>query len=197
MWLINLDTLKNKRNSKPRTIDLSDPTAPVITDEFKINGFSTYMQNWSDGLLLGFGVDADDTGRTSGVKLVMFDNSDPSNLKEVGIERINLPGGYVYSTANAERKAMLIAPEKNLIGFPVTLNNYDEYYERSMYVFYSYDGGEFTKLGEFSLKNAPDAGCYIPDRALYIGDHVYVLSGGQFVSADIATMTVVDEVFFE
>lgn len=178
-------------------IDLSDPTAPVITDEFKINGFSTYMQNWSDGLLLGFGVDADDSGRTSGVKLVMFDNSDPNNLKEVGIERINLPDGYVYSTANSERKAMLIAPEKNLIGFPVTFNNYDEYYERSMYVFYSYDGGEFTKLGEFSLKNDPDAGSYIPDRAMYIGDYVYVLSGSQFVSADIATMTVVDEVFFE
>lgn len=35
-------------------IDLSDPAEPFITDEFKILGYSTYMQQWADGQLLGF-----------------------------------------------------------------------------------------------------------------------------------------------
>ena len=32
-------------------IDLSDPASPTILDEFKILGFSTYMQKWTDGKL--------------------------------------------------------------------------------------------------------------------------------------------------
>ncbi len=175
-------------------IDLSDPTEPAILDEFKINGFSTYMQKWSDGLLLGFGVDADDSGRTSGVKVVMFDNSDPNDLKEVGIERINIPDGYVYSTANYERKALLIAPEKNLIGFPITINDYTEYDEENAYVFYSYEDGEFVKRGELSVSAKS---IYGADRALYIGDYVYIMSGSQFVSADIENIEYVDSVDFE
>ena len=175
-------------------IDLSDPTEPAILDEFKINGFSTYMQKWSDGLLLGFGVDADDSGRTSGVKVVMFDNSDPNDLKEVGIERINIPDGYVYSTANYERKALLIAPEKNLIGFPITINDYTEYDEENAYVFYSYEDGEFVKRGELSVSAKS---IYSADRALYIGDYVYIMSGSQFVSADIENIEYVDSVDFE
>ncbi|MCR5015707.1 MAG: beta-propeller domain-containing protein [Ruminococcus sp.] len=175
-------------------IDLSDPTEPAILDEFKINGFSTYMQKWSDGLLLGFGVDADDSGRTSGVKVVMFDNSDPNDLKEVGIERINIPDGYVYSTANYERKALLIAPEKNLIGFPITINDYTEYDEENAYVFYSYEDGEFVKRGELSVSAKS---IYGADRALYIGDYVYIMSSSQFVSADIENIEYVDSVDFE
>ncbi|MDE7226326.1 MAG: beta-propeller domain-containing protein, partial [Ruminococcus sp.] len=40
-------------------IDLSNPTDPFITDEFKILGYSTYMQNWADGQLVGLGAEAD------------------------------------------------------------------------------------------------------------------------------------------
>ena len=54
-------------------IDLSNPASPTILGELKINGYSSYMHSWSDGLLLGFGVDADEKGFEKGVKLVMFD----------------------------------------------------------------------------------------------------------------------------
>lgn len=179
-------------------IDLSDPTEPVILDEFKINGFSTYMQKWDDGLLLGFGVDADSSGRQSGVKIVMFDNSDPNELKQVGITSINEYNGYVYSTATVERKALLIAPEKNLIGFPITVTNYDAYDPKNAYVFYSYENGEFVKRGELSLRRSDlESGSYIADRALYIGDYVYIMSGKEFVSADIENIELVDRVDFE
>ena len=53
--------------------DLSDPTNPKILGELKIPGFSEYMYPYGDGLLLGFGMDADEyTGRTGDLKLSMF-----------------------------------------------------------------------------------------------------------------------------
>ncbi len=91
-------------------IDLSNPAEPFITDEFKILGYSTYMQKWTDGLLLGFGVDADEEGIENGVKLTMFDNSDPYDLKAVGtyaVNSLNREEYYIYSNAVWERKALL------------------------------------------------------------------------------------------
>ena len=179
-------------------IDLSEPTDPTIIDEFKINGFSTYMQKWDDGLLLGFGIDANDAGVQTGVKLVMFDNSDPSDLREVGFCALNTyttDSSYVYSMATYERKALLIAPEKNLIGFPVQIYDRDSYESTYKYVFYSYEDGEFVFRGE--IKDGNMAERYSSaDRALYIGNYVYVLSGEKFVSADMDTMSIVDTLEF-
>lgn len=179
-------------------IDLSDPTAPFITDEFKINGYSTYMQQWDEGLLLGFGVNANSNGVETGVKLVMFDNSDPYDLKEVGftsIDRIS-DQRWIYSDAVWERKALLIAPEKNLIGFPVTVYDYSIYEASNQckYVFYSYENGEFVYKGE--IGEALDDLSVTLNRAVYIGDYVYALSGDKFISADIETVTVTDIVEF-
>ncbi|MBO4452668.1 MAG: beta-propeller domain-containing protein, partial [Clostridia bacterium] len=61
-------------------IDLSDPANPAVLSELKISGFSTYMQQYGDGLLLGIGYEADvNEGGTTGIKLTMFDISDPTN----------------------------------------------------------------------------------------------------------------------
>ncbi len=176
-------------------IDLTDPSAPVILDEFKITGYSTYMQQWDDGRLLGFGVSATEDGIENGVKLVMFDNSDPNNLQEIGLYSVTKPDdiSYIYSYATWERKALLIAPEKNLIGVPVTIDEYgDDYYNSTnKYMFFSYSDGEFTLKGEIAMDG--EAYC---DRAVYIGDYVYVLSSDKFVAADIESITPSDETIF-
>lgn len=181
------------------SIDLTNPAQPVILDELKILGYSSYMQNWSDGLLVGFGPDADENGRENGVKLVMFDNSDPDNLNEVGIYSVNYNDDeWLYSIAVWERKALLIAPEKNLVGFPVDMEYYenDTWYDESKYMFFSYDNGEFTLKGELSTGQSTEYGKGNLNRALYIGDYVYALSANKFISADIETMTVKDTLEF-
>lgn len=186
-------------------IDLSDPTNPFITDEFKILGYSTYMQNWDDGLLLGFGADADEYGFEKGVKIVMFDNSDPYNLREVGLYNINQGDNqYIYSQALYERKALLIAPEKNLIGVPVTSNTYVEdaingYYNYSVenkYMFFSYENGEFILKGELSTESNDDKHFIALDRAIYIGNYIYAVSADCIISADIETLTETDRFYF-
>ena len=186
-------------------IDLSDPAEPFITDKFKINGFSTYMQKWTDGLLLGFGINADDNGIQTGVKMVMFDNSDPYNLKEVGFEALDQSGDeWISSSAVYDRKALLIAPEKNIIGFPVEIDRYcydevEEYHNQNEYkfVFYSYNDGKFEKIGEINAED--EEGTYIDNvynRAVYIGNYVYVTSGKSFASLDMNDFSVVDTVDF-
>lgn len=182
-------------------IDLSNPAEPFITDEFKILGYSTYMQNWTDGLLLGFGVDADENGVQTGIKVVMFDNSDQYNLQEVGLFSVNnTDNSYVGSIGIGDRKSLLIAPEKNLIGIPLTEWNDDTMSDTSRYMFLSYENGEFVPKGDISkvidyIYSKADR-FYYYDRAIYIGNYVYVVSADKFVSADIETITVTDEVDF-
>ena len=180
-------------------IDLSDPTNPTILDEFKILGYSTYMQEWGDGMLLGFGVNADENGVENGLKLTMFDNSDPYNLDALTTYVIEgTDDEWIYSEARWERKALLIAPEKNIIGVPVISENYyegGEWSSNSRYMFFSYDNNEFTLKGEIS-KTDYNSWNNNFSRALYIGDYVYAVSGDSFVSADIETITECDRVDF-
>lgn len=201
-------------------VDLSDPTAPVVLDELKINGFSSYMQSWSEGLLLGFGSDADDDGRITGVKLTMFDNSDPNDLKAVDTvtwnnkymtdddwENRDGKNEIVYSSfAQWDRKALLIVPEKNLIGVPIVLDTYKynanyepDYTSTSQYVFFSFEDGKFRLKGDITaVQNGWDTTYEAVryDRALYIGDYVYTLSSNKFVASDIHTLDITDELVF-
>ena len=64
-------------------VDLADPTDPTVTGELKIPGFSSYLHPLGDGLLLGVGQDATDTGRTTGSKVSLFDVSDPTNPQQL------------------------------------------------------------------------------------------------------------------
>lgn len=181
-------------------IDLSEPTAPAIMDEFKILGYSTYMQQWNDGQLLGFGIAADEEGIERGIKLTMFDNSDPYNLQAIDtFELIRGEDQYIGSDAVWERKALFIAPEKNLIGFPLYRYDYNEDWDTSgqfVYMFFSFEDGKFVYQGEFTNDIVDYVNTNNFTRAVYIGDYVYIISGSNFIAADINTMEKTDEVFF-
>ena len=61
------------------TVDLSDPTAPRVTGELKILGYSAYLHPVGDDLLLGVGPGRDATeGARLGTQLSLFDVSDPA-----------------------------------------------------------------------------------------------------------------------
>ena len=79
--------------------------------------FSEYLHFYSDNLLLGIGMDTDENGITNGVKISMFDISDPSDVKEVSKYTLDQ---YYYSDVFSDYRAALVDPEKNLIGFPLS-----------------------------------------------------------------------------
>lgn len=97
------------------SVDLSDPANPKVSGELKISGFSSYLHFYGESLLLGIGYEADeDTGTTTGLKLSMFDISDPTDVEEVS--KVVLPG-MTWCPSIEEYKSILVDPDKNLIGF--------------------------------------------------------------------------------
>jgi hypothetical protein len=66
-------------------LDLSDPTNPRVAGELKIPGFSTYLHPVGDDRVLGVGQAATEDGRTTGLKLSLFDVSDPADPREIAV----------------------------------------------------------------------------------------------------------------
>lgn len=157
-------------------VDLSDPASPKITSELKVSGFSSYLHFYGEDLLLGIGYEADEsTGSTTGIKLSMFDLSDPDELKEVS--RIVIPG-ITWAPAIDDYKSILVDPQKNLIGF----------YCDGRYLVYSYDaksGFERTLVYDFFEDDLMEAAQYDTMRGLYIGDTLYLAGDGFVIPFDL------------
>ena len=181
-------------------IDFSDPFNPVITDEFKINGYSSFIYPWNNDLLLGFGIDADSSGYELGVKLVMFDVSDNGNLNECGFYSISGDNPHgIMSDAVYNRKALLLDSDRNLIGFPVT--DYNSYYQNyeypiNSYKIFSYENGEFIEKVSISATETYDFGNGFL-RGVYIGNYMYILSNYEAVSVDLNSFEEVSRIKFD
>ncbi len=165
--------------------DLSDPANPKILGELKIPGFSEYMYPYGDGKLLGFGMDADTfTGRTTYLKLSMFDVTDPADVTEQDKTIIQ---GYNYSPALDNHKAMLVSPSKNLIGF---VARDSQGFQK--YMIYVYMDGRFNLKAQITppYENGEDYWKYWDaTRGLFIGENFYLVSDKGLQVFDIATFT--------
>lgn len=148
------------------SVDFSDPSNPKILGKLKIPGFSEYMHFYNDHLLFGLGQEINKNGEET-VKLSMFDISDPTDVKE--IHKILLKNTR-YSAALYDYKAVLIDPEKNIIGF----DGWKNYSDDSQYYVYSYDEEKgFVRKIQADLENDNDIGESV--RGIYIDDTVYLV----------------------
>lgn len=124
-------------------VDISDPENPKLLGNVKMTGYSDYLHPYGDNLLIGIGYETDpDTSDMIGVKLTMFDISDPVNLKildSVVIDNANTQATYNY-------KAILADARKNLIGFGVELWDEQSENESSEYLVYRWENGHFQKV---------------------------------------------------
>ncbi len=83
-WFGDRATVVTFRQTDPLyVVDLSDPTAPAVTGELKVPGYSAYLHPVGDDRLVGIGQDATDEGRTTGVLVQTFDVSDPAAPTQV------------------------------------------------------------------------------------------------------------------
>ncbi len=80
-------------------LDLSDPAKPRVTGELKVLGYSAYLHPLGDGLLLGVGQDATETGQRTGLLLSLFDVSDPASPRLV--DRVTVPGAWPSAESDA------------------------------------------------------------------------------------------------
>ncbi|MEA4946852.1 MAG: beta-propeller domain-containing protein, partial [Oscillospiraceae bacterium] len=153
--------------------DLSDPANPVKLGEMKITGFSDYLHVWADGRLFGLGQAATEQGQVTGMKMVMFDVSDKTSVSV----KATLDLGDTYSEALNDPNAILVSPDKNLIGFATN----------SGYTFYSYsDDAGFTKLASVAGSDWD-----YNMRGLYIGDFLYIVSQSGVTVVELPSYTTV------
>ena len=164
------------------SVDFSDPENPRIIGELKIPGFSEYLHPYGDGLLLGIGMEADEeTGVTDGVKLSMFDVSDPAAVSEVAKATVE---GCYHTDVFYDYRAVLVDQPYNVIGFSGYGNQGETYFV------YSYDPGVgFTQ----DLAEDINGGSWMSPRGVRIGDVLYVVKGNAVESYSLKTFTKVDD----
>ena len=146
------------------SVDFSNPENPKILGKLKIPGFSEYLHFYSDNLLLGIGMDTDENGITNGVKISMFDISDPSDVKEVSKYTLDQ---YYYSDVFSDYRAALVDPEKNLIGFPLSGS-------ANQYVILSYDKDQGFQV---QMQEEVNGNSYLGTRGVYANEKFYVING--------------------
>jgi inhibitor of cysteine peptidase len=99
-------------------IDLSDLDNPKVLGELKITGFSEYLHPLGENHLLGVGYEADTNGFREGVKISIFDVSDPTNPVEVS-KKVYGEGGFTPVAFN--HRAFTINEEEGYIIIPVDI----------------------------------------------------------------------------
>ncbi|MCR5641567.1 MAG: beta-propeller domain-containing protein [Lachnospiraceae bacterium] len=156
------------------TIDCSDPTEPIMVGELKMPGFSDYLHPWNGDQLLGFGCNGDEYGLSEGLKLTMFDISNPADV-EILDEQILKDADDAQ--ALEEYKALFVAPDRGLVGFAVRSWNDERQCQYRIYR-YGEDGFEL----EFAVDIDPNEWNM---RGLYIGDDFYLVGDSQASSYDM------------
>ena len=181
-------------------IDLSKPTNPTVLGELKIPGYSKYLHPYDDNHIIGFGENTktNEYGGvvTDGMKMALFDVSDPNNPKELYSVDIGERG--TYSELLYNHKALLFSKEKNIIAFPVSISEETgKYYTDVKFqgaIVYGLDLDKgFTLKGTIAHMQIEDG--YrdydyekAVERIIYIKDNLYTLSKGLIKSTNINTM---------
>ena len=159
-------------------IDLSTPTAPQVTGELKVSGYSTHLMPLDDTHLLGVGRDVDPvTGRDGGLQLSIFDVGDPAAPKRSATYTFVGGDWGSWSPASWDHHALGWFAEEGILALPVQETGWTT----DLVVFHIDTGSPdaFTRLG--TIEHADSI-----DRSVRIGDVLYAVSTGQVTAHPLA-----------
>lgn len=177
------------------TIDLSDPTNPIVAGELKILGYSAYLHPVSADLILGIGQDANDDGRVQGTQVSLFDVSDPANPTR--IDQITLSEGS-NSQVEYDHHAFLYWDPTDLAMIPVQQYWWEDDKEGVFFgaVGFKVETDGLTELRRFSHPGGDssewDYRAQIM-RSIVVGEHLFTISAKGIMTSDLATL---DEIGF-
>lgn len=107
-------------------IDMADPQAPRIEGEVMIDGFSTLLVPAGEGRLLGIGHATGDNGYggeyASGLKLALFDISDPSEPKVLDSREFK----DMSSPAQSDHHALTVNTAEGYFAIPYSIYYYPD-----------------------------------------------------------------------
>ena len=205
------------RNIDPLwTIDLKNPTNPVIVGELEVPGVSTYIHPLEDGNLLTIGYGGDDEGLNWKTQISLFDVSDfarPTLASALSLApTVDSEGwSYAWSEANYEHKAFQYWGPMKMLAVPLStwrwVNNDEEGESRYHYEYVSklslvsVEAGEELEIygdvdhSDFYNLDDDDEHYYYRNpnirRSIFMGDYIYAISSKGVTSHKISDMSLV------
>ncbi|MBI2575377.1 beta-propeller domain-containing protein, partial [Candidatus Woesearchaeota archaeon] len=201
-------------------IDFQDPYNPQVLGKLKIPGYSDYLHPYDENHIIGIGKEAIEAEEGNfawyqGIKLALFDVSDPENPKE--ISKFSIGDRGTNSEALSDHKAFLFDRKKNLLVMPILLAEIDKSrYAGGEVPLYAY--GDFVWQGAYVFSLDTEKGfelkgrvshvedeslkksgyyyksLYSVKRSLYIGNVLYTVSDGMIKANDLGDMEEVNKV---
>lgn len=185
-------------------IDLTDVTAPKILGELKLPGYSAYLHPVGDGLVMGVGLDGTESGTNGGMKVSLFDVSDPTKPTECGKYTIDGFDGdnrrvYIESEAYYNHKALCWDEQNGIMYIPYGKNEYrwsytgEDDYSKSTAGIVALKVNKTEKslsvAGEYIANSAETKAPEDFSRATYINDTVfgYSIYSGMLCSFEKST----------
>ena len=181
-------------------IDLSDPTAPRVAGELKINGYSAYLHPIDDDRLLGVGQDATDEGRTLGTQVSTFDVADLSASSRIDAVRID--GGT--SAAEWDHRAFLWWDDARTAIIPVEIYPQLECPPNAECIFTEEQSRPYMGAVAFTVdedgsiveagrvthegRGAQRDGWYPVVRSVVVGDALYTISDAGVLKSDLSSL---------
>ena len=180
-------------------IDLSEPTNPILLGELKIPGYSTYLHQYDENHIIGFGENTEtkEDGKvvTIGMKMALFDVTNPTSPKEM--YSVDIGDRGTYSELLYNHKALLFSKEKNIIAFPISISEGEDQHSNINFqgaIVYGLDPENgFTlkgKIAHIQITDGYKDYDYTKEveRIIYINNNLYTLSKSLIKSTNIDNM---------
>ncbi len=177
-WFDDVATVVTFRQTDPLyVVDLSDPTAPTVTGELKVPGYSAYLHPVGDDRLVGVGQDATDSGRTTGVLVQTFDLSDRTAPTQLS----TWTEADTWTAVEGDSRQFTYLPDRRTALLPLETVDGPALQAISVGT-----DGVLTEAGRYDLMSRQGWGYLV--RAVSVGERVVLLTGAE----DGAGLTVLD-----
>ena len=186
-------------------LDLN-PATPKVLGELVVNGFSSYIHSINDDntLLVAVGEEADVNGTQLGVKIALFNATNPANPTEIASATVETDENtWSSSEASFDYKAfrwlslgtqgagVVILPLRIDAAWtdagPPTTGNFDGFYVYNV----SPTDGISLRFKISHVQSQDFYGCYwgayLPERSMVFNGNVTTLKGHSVVSTDLDT----------
>ena len=173
-----------RRTDPLYVLDLSDPADPKATGELEVAGFSEMLYPLDNGLLLGVGRDADDTGRATGLKVALFDVADPAQPRQRASVSLGAAGSMSALDGSRHGLNLMAVGPAVRIALAANLTSGDHRDWRHGLQRLEVDTAAGT-LRDLGLLGATSGEGDVPmwlERSVQIGDWVYHLRHGELAS---------------
>ena len=169
-----------RRTDPLYVLDLSNPADPKTVGELEIAGFSEYLYPLANNLLLGVGRNADSEGRVTGLKVALFDITNPAAPTQRAALSLGTTGSGSALDYSRHGLNMLLQGSVARIALPAVLTGAP--YANAVHGLQKLEVDTAARtLRTLPMVGVVDSSLHAPlwlERSAQIGDSVYYLSNG-------------------